>query len=343
MSVVCGTKNRYDIEFQNIVTHKRSLLLLVSGVLAWTFGSSPNERLVCFQVAAKCFRFEAEMFLRNNFVLCLCREAGVQHKRTWRIIKMYNLRLYVIHFSRAVSRTVLPDGRADFGKAWKLAANATNIRLRVPSFRLPVVLELEFRHLATALGDGACAQLTASRIYLPLYSQRGQRKIISVAVAMYSLSGFPSFQIKQLSSRPGLHLPIPQPVPNANLSISIRNLARIPTRAGKHKQLSFFAQHYQRVCEIASNTTARNLELEIVSEFPDVWVPVLSQVPSIARWHDNSCSVRKCGWERRKNNTQLDVYYIELEAENKNKSHPEKCSESRELLAWCFTSANYFM
>lgn len=175
-------------------------------------------------------------------------------------------------------------------------ANSRPMRQAIGSesktLRFPVVLELEFRHLATALGDGACALPTASRIYLPLYSQQEQRAIISVAVAMLSLSCSSIFQIEQLSSRPGLHLPIPQPVPNANLSISIKNLAHTPPSAGKHKQLSFFAQDHHRVCEIAANTNARNLELEIISELPDVWVPVLSQVPSITHWHDNSCFVR---------------------------------------------------
>lgn len=52
------------------------------------------------------------------------------------------------------------------------------------TLHFPVVLELEFRHLATAFGDRACALPTASRIYLPLYSQREQREIIPVAVAM---------------------------------------------------------------------------------------------------------------------------------------------------------------
>lgn len=243
------------------LTNARLFLLLES----WPgLGSSPNERLVCFQVAAECFRFEPEMFLRKSFVLCLCREPGVQHKRTWRIIKMYNLRLYVIHFSPMSQEPSCPMASAAAAKRW----NSLSLRQAIDSesqmLRFLVVLELEFRHLATALGDGACALPTASRIYLPLYSQQEQREIISVAVAMYSLTCFSIFRIKQLSSRPGLHLPIPQPIPNANLSISIKNLARTPPHAGKHKQLSFFLHKISSLCAKSLRTQTRetlNLKL----------------------------------------------------------------------------------
>lgn len=102
MSVVFGTKSCYDIEFK-ISWLTELLLARISGVLAWT-GELVGWTSGLLSSRCEMFSFRGRNVLRKNFVLCLCREPGVQHKRTERIIKMYNLRLYVIHFSRLKNR-----------------------------------------------------------------------------------------------------------------------------------------------------------------------------------------------------------------------------------------------
>lgn len=103
---------------------------------------------------------------------------------------MYNLRLYVIHFSPMSQEPSCPMASAAAAKRGNVLSLRQAIDSESQTLHFPVVLELEFRHLATAFGDRACALPTASRIYLPLYSQREQREIIPMAVAMYSLTCF---------------------------------------------------------------------------------------------------------------------------------------------------------
>ena len=67
---------------------------------------------------------------------------------------------------------------------------------------------------------------------------------------------------------------------------------------------NFFAKkektYRRRVCKISSNTTTQNLELEILSVFPDVysrWILTQLLVLRITRWHGFLYLYKKRGYE----------------------------------------------